>query len=58
MDILFITKKGKMMDTVQIFHIYNEIKIDNQTNGKGTVRPNIIFDKLILKYTNRVQSPV
>jgi len=30
MDILHITKKkGKMMDTVERFYIYNETKLDN-----------------------------
>jgi len=47
-----------MVNTLERFHIYNETKIDNQINDKCTVRPNIIFDMLILKYTNRGQSPL
>ena len=58
MDILHITNKGKMMNTLERFHIYNETKIDNQLNDKCRVRPDIIFDTLILKYTNRGHSPL
>ena len=56
MDIVHITNKGKMINTLEIFHIYNETKIDNQINDKCTVRPDIIFNMLILKYTNKGQS--
>jgi hypothetical protein len=59
MDILNITKKGKkVMNTLERLYIYNETNIDNQINDKCTVRPNVIFDTLILKYTNRGQSPL
>jgi hypothetical protein len=49
MDILHITNKGKTTNTLERFHIYNETNIDNQINDKCTIRPNIIFDTLILK---------
>ena len=52
MDIIHIMKKGKMLNTMEKFHIY-EARIDNQINDKGTVRSNIIFDTLILKDTDR-----
>jgi len=55
MDILHVTNKGKMMNTLERFHIYNDTKIDNQIKR---VRPDIIFDTLILKYTNRGHSPL
>ena len=35
------------------FHIYKEERIDNQINGKFTVKSNKIFDTLILNYTDR-----
>jgi hypothetical protein len=57
-DILHITNKAKMMNTLVRFHIYNETKIDNQINDKCTDRLNIIFHTLILQYTNRGQSPL
>jgi hypothetical protein len=31
MEILFITKKGSMMNTLEMFHIHNEKGLDNQT---------------------------
>jgi len=55
MDVLYITNKGKMINTLEIFHIYNETKIDNQINDKCTDRLNLIFDTLIPQYTNRGQ---
>ena len=33
------------MNTLERFYIYNETKIDNQINDKGTVKLNILFDK-------------
>jgi len=30
MEILHITRKHKMMNTLEKFHIYNETKLDNQ----------------------------
>ena len=41
-----------------MFHIYNKTKIYIQINDKCTVRQNIIFNMLILKYTNTEQSPL
>ena len=46
------------MNTLERFHIYNETKSGNQINDKCTVIPNLFFDTLILKYTNRGQSPL
>ena len=40
MDILHITNKGKMLNTLEKFHIYKETKIDNQINDKCTIRLN------------------
>ena len=58
MDILLITDNGKMLNSLKKFHIYKETKIDNQINDKCTIRPNIIFDALILKDTGRGRSPL
>jgi len=46
-----------MMNTLVRIYIYNETKVDNHRNGKCAVRPNIIFDMLILKDTKRGHSP-
>jgi len=36
MEILRITVKGSMMNTLERFHIYNEKRLDNQINDKCT----------------------
>ena len=56
MDILHITDKGEIMNTLERFQFYNETKTANRTNDKCTVRPNTIFNTLILRYTNKGQS--
>jgi len=56
MEILHITRKCKIMNTLERFHIYNKTKIDNQINDKCTVKPNIIFDMIIQRNANRGQS--
>jgi len=45
-----------MVNTLEKFHIDKETKIDNQMNDKCTIRPNIIFDTLILKNAGTGQS--
>jgi hypothetical protein len=35
MNVLHTIKKGKMMDTIEKFHIYKEAKFDNQINYKN-----------------------
>jgi hypothetical protein len=56
--ILHISNKGKVLNTLEIFHIYKETKLDNEINNKCAIRPNIIFDTVNLKETNRWQSPI
>lgn len=51
MEILHITKKGIMMNTLEIFHIYNVKRLDYQVNDKCTVKYNAIFDTLIHRYS-------
>lgn len=34
MDILYMTKKGKLMDTLERFYIYDKTKRNNQINDK------------------------
>jgi len=46
MDIIHIISKGKMMDTIEKFYIYQETKLNNQIIDKPTVKPNIIFETL------------
>jgi hypothetical protein len=46
MDTVHITTKGRMLNTLERFHIYKETAIDNQINDKHTVKPNIIFETI------------
>jgi len=49
MDIIHITNKGKMMDTLERFYIYKETKSNNQINNKLTVKVNAIFETVVHK---------
>ena len=49
MEILYITTKGIMMNTLERFHTYNVKRLDNQVNDKCAVKYNAIFDTLIHK---------
>jgi hypothetical protein len=42
-----------MVNTLEKFYIYNETRINNQTNDKCTFKPNRIFDTLIQTDTDR-----
>ena len=53
MDVMHIKNKGKMLDTTEQFNIYKETRINNQINDKCTVKPNVVFETLILKDTDR-----
>jgi hypothetical protein len=44
MDTSYITTKGRMMNTIERFHIYKETLMNNQINEKYTVKHNIILD--------------
>jgi hypothetical protein len=56
MDVIRTTNKDKMLDTMGKFYIYKEARINNQINDKCAVKPNIVFDTLILKNTARAQT--
>jgi hypothetical protein len=47
MDIIHITRNGKMMDAQESFHIYKETKANNQINDRLTVRKNAIFETIV-----------
>jgi hypothetical protein len=46
-EVVHVTKKGKMMDTLEGFHIYKETKAGNQINDRLTVRKNAIFETIV-----------
>ena len=56
MEVLHVNKKGNMMNTLERFHIYNVIKLDNQINDKGTVKQNVIFDTITQRNSYRGHS--
>jgi hypothetical protein len=47
MTILHNIKKGRMLKTLDKFHIYKETKQDNQNNDRHTVAHNAIFDVIL-----------
>jgi len=46
MEILYITNKGRLMDTIEKYYIYKETKNGNQINDKNT-KQNQIYDAVI-----------
>ena len=56
MDVIHITNKGRMMNTIEKYYIYRETKLNNQINDKLTVQPNVIFETLVQQETHRGQS--
>jgi len=57
-EILHITSKGDIMNTTDRFHIYSEVKLDNQINDKCTVKCKVIFDTVMHKISHRGHSPL
>jgi hypothetical protein len=53
MDGIHITGKGKIMNTMEKYYIYKEMKPDNQINDKLTVQPNAIFETLVQQDAHR-----
>jgi hypothetical protein len=41
------------MNTLENFYIYKETEIENQINGKNTVKQNILFDTIICRNPGR-----
>jgi len=42
-----------MLDSMENFYIYKETRINNQIKEKCTVKPNVVFETLILEDTDR-----
>ena len=53
MEVLHTTRKGKLMDTLEKFHIYKVTRENIQINDKNTSKPNVIFDTIIQGETSR-----
>jgi hypothetical protein len=56
MDILYTTKKGKKMDTLENFYIFKETCNNNQINDRNTVKPNPIFYIIVHEESDRVHT--
>jgi hypothetical protein len=56
MEILHITKKESMMNTLERFHIYNVTRLENQINDKCRIKYSFIFDTRIHKNSWREHS--
>ena len=55
MDVLHIAIKGRMLDTLERFHIYKETKLGTHINDNLTVQSNCIFEALIQNNPHRGQ---
>jgi hypothetical protein len=53
MRVLYSTKKGKLMDTMERFYIFKETRDNNQINDKNTAKHNIIFDIIVREEASR-----
>jgi len=47
MDFLHITRKGRMMVTLEKFYIFRETKLNNQISDRLAIKPNIIFESIV-----------
>jgi len=56
MEVSFTMNKGKLLDTMKRFYIFKGTRINNQINDKNTVRPNIIFEKIVWEDTSRAHT--
>ena len=56
MKVIYMTNKGRLVDTIEKFYIYKEKHNNNQINDKNTVLSNIIFDVIVSEDTGRVHT--
>jgi hypothetical protein len=47
LQIKFIGKKGKYLDTMEKFHIYHETRKNNEINDRNTVTYNKIYEVIL-----------
>jgi hypothetical protein len=51
MAVVHVTKKGKLMDALECFHICKENNAGNQINDRLTAKENAIFETIIQEDT-------
>jgi len=44
---IYISSKGKIMDTLANCYVFRETKLNNQINDKLTIKQNIILDTIV-----------
>jgi len=56
METVYVTKKGKMMDTIERYYMFRETTNSNHINDKLTVKLNAIFDVIVHEdpYSRRI----
>jgi len=47
MEVVHVTKKGKLMNTLECFHIYKETKVGNQISDRLSAKEKAIFETII-----------
>ena len=47
MEIIHIANKGRLLDTLERFHMYRETQLGSQINDKLTTQSNPIFEAII-----------
>jgi hypothetical protein len=57
MEPMYFTTKGRLMNSIEKFHIYQETKQSNQINDKHTVQPNAISETLVHINSDRGHQP-
>jgi hypothetical protein len=53
MEVLHSISKGKLMDTLERFHIYKITHKNIQINDKNTFKPKIIFETIVNEESNK-----
>jgi len=54
MDVIHTMSKGRLLDTIKRFYIYNETHKNNWINDKCTAKTNAVFETIILEDTDRM----
>jgi hypothetical protein len=55
-DVLYMTNKGRLLDTMERFYICKETRINNQINDKNTAETNLIFERIIWEDNSRAHT--
>jgi sRNA-binding regulator protein Hfq len=53
MDTIYFTNKGRLMDAVESFYIFREIKLNNEINDRLTVKHIIILETIVREDPHR-----